>query len=81
MKILTLVLCKVLKFAEMNNTVIEGIQEDLLFNFSSTTREGQKRGLIIHAHIHVRQGECDPGCIPSYYTIPLCCRFFLQFID
>lgn len=53
---------------------VEGIQA-LLFNFSFANREGQKMGLIIHAHIHVRQGECDPRCIPSYY-IPLCCRFF-----
>lgn len=33
--------------------------------------------LIIHAHIHIRQGECDPGCIPSYYN-PLCCRVFFN---
>lgn len=59
----------------MNNIIVEEIQEDTLFNFSSATTEGQKMGLIIHAHIHVRQGECDPACILSHY-ISLCCRFF-----
>lgn len=71
---LALVLCKFLKFADMNSIIVEGIEE-AFFNFSSATTEVQKMGLIIHVHIHVRQGECDPGCIPSY-DIPLCCVFF-----
>lgn len=74
-KMLALVSLKFIKFAEMNNIIVEEIQEATLFNFSSVTREGQKMSLIIHAHIHVRQGECDPGCILSHH-IPLCCKFF-----
>lgn len=37
-------------------------------------------GLIIHAHIQERQGECDPGCTPSYYTEHVL-RGFFQSID